>query len=178
MDRYAAGDALAFETLYDALAPRLYAFFTRRVRHADRACDLVQQTFLQIHHARGRFRPGGAVAPWAFAIGRRLLIDASRGTDGRTFLDLEEPENILACVQDSADAALDARRALRAVRCEFERLPEGHRAVFELVHGDGLSIADAGRVLGMTAGAVKVRLHRAVQRLRAAVDSPTTTGER
>src|SRR6478736_3529924 len=78
MDRYARGEERAFAELYDALAPRLYSFFLRRTNNADGAADLVQQTFLQMHDARGRFLPGAAVVPWAFAIGRRLLIDGAR----------------------------------------------------------------------------------------------------
>src|SRR6266566_2911766 len=78
MDRYASGDVEAFSVLYDLLAPRLYGFLLRQTRNASQAEDLVQQTLLQIHCARGRFIRGAPVTPWAFAIARRLLIDESR----------------------------------------------------------------------------------------------------
>src|SRR5262245_53884793 len=66
MGRYAAGDDDAFEALYDSLAGRLYAYLRR---HDPHACDdLLQETFLRVHKARGTFVTGAAVLPWAFAI--------------------------------------------------------------------------------------------------------------
>ncbi len=81
MDRYAQGDDAAFSELYDALAPRLYGYLLRQTRNNARAEDLTQQTFLQMHCARGRFVRGADVVPWAFAIARRLL-GAPPGRDG------------------------------------------------------------------------------------------------
>src|SRR5262249_37240564 len=65
MERYAAGDDDAFEALYDSLAGRLYAYLRR---HDPRACDdLLQETFLRMHKARGTFVTGAA----AVALGGR-----------------------------------------------------------------------------------------------------------
>src|SRR3954463_15831509 len=68
MSRYAAGDELAFEGVYDEVAPRLASYLQRRLRDRARIEDLVQQTFLHIHRARGSFIPGAQVFPWALAI--------------------------------------------------------------------------------------------------------------
>src|SRR5215470_9959828 len=76
MERYADGDAAAFAIVYDALAPRLLGLLRRQApQYAE---DLVQQTFFQMHLARGTFVRGAQVRPWAFAIARRLLIDRIR----------------------------------------------------------------------------------------------------
>src|SRR5262249_20161831 len=90
MDRYAQGDEASFSELYDALAPRLYGYLLRQTRNDTRAEDLLQQTFLQIHCARGRFIPGADVVPWAFAIARRLLIDGVRRSGREVSLELCE----------------------------------------------------------------------------------------
>ena len=63
MDRYARGDDAAFGEVYDKLAPRLYGFLLRHTRDRAKAEDVVQQTMLQIHRARGRFLPGAEVTP-------------------------------------------------------------------------------------------------------------------
>src|SRR3954451_5913520 len=75
MERYARGDDAAFAALYDALAPKLYAFIYRKVRDSARAEDLVQATLVRIIAARGRFVAGSCVTPWAFAIAHRLFLD-------------------------------------------------------------------------------------------------------
>src|SRR5215475_3029690 len=78
MERYARGEDQAFSELYDSLAPRLRRYLHRASRDPGWADDLLQQTMLQIHRARGRFIAGAEVFPWAFAIARRLLIDDAR----------------------------------------------------------------------------------------------------
>src|SRR5262249_42056168 len=78
MERYANGDGAAFAELYDAIAPRLLGFLRRANLDGVAAEDLVQETLLQMHRARGTFIPGAPVMPWAFAIARRLMIDSAR----------------------------------------------------------------------------------------------------
>src|SRR6478735_49383 len=55
MERYAAGDDAAFAQVYDEVAPRLMRHLRRHVACRAVVEDLVQQTFLQMHRARGRF---------------------------------------------------------------------------------------------------------------------------
>src|SRR5262245_7518273 len=81
MDRYADGDVSAFDVLYDELAPRLRAMLRRKGCDSALTEDLIQQTFLRLHCARAHYRRGQEVVPWAFAIARRLLIDAWRHAD-------------------------------------------------------------------------------------------------
>src|SRR4029434_4911849 len=78
MERDARGEDQAFSQLYDALAPRLHRYLLRASRDPSRADDLLQQTMLRIHRARGRFIVGAEFCPWACAIARRLLIDSLR----------------------------------------------------------------------------------------------------
>jgi RNA polymerase sigma-70 factor (ECF subfamily) len=161
MDRYAAGDDTAFEQLYDLLAPRLFAFLFRNLRDRCEAEDLVQQTLLKMHCARGRFIRGAEVVPWAFAIARRLMIDRMRRTKMRRTTGAEYDENEaisrLVALDLPADEAVFAKAMARLVDRELERLPEAHRLAFELVKQDGLTHAEAAKVLGATAMAVKLR---------------------
>jgi RNA polymerase sigma-70 factor (ECF subfamily) len=83
MDRYACGDDAAFGDLYEALAPCLLGFLVRLTGDTSAAEDLLQQTFLQMHDARGRFARGADVTPWAMAIARRLFIDSTRRSRAR-----------------------------------------------------------------------------------------------
>jgi RNA polymerase sigma-70 factor (ECF subfamily) len=78
MERYSRGDEAAFAELYDELAPRLLRFLRRATRDTFAAEDLMQQTLLHMHHARGSFIAGSPVMPWALAIARRLMTDRAR----------------------------------------------------------------------------------------------------
>lgn len=169
MDRYARGDDSAFADLYDGLAPRLMSFLLRYTHDRARVEDVVQQTMLQIHRARGRFILGGQVVPWAFAIARRLLIDQHR-RGGREILAPTSDDTatqLLAAVDAPADDVAIAKEVAGRLAKELARLPENQRVAFELIKQDGLSVAEAAQVLGTTVSAVKLRAHRAYEAMRA-----------
>ena len=175
MDRYARGDDSAFEEIYDGLAPRRQSFLLRYTQDRARAEDVVQQTMLQIHRARGRFTLGGQVVPWAFAIARRLLIDQHR-RGGREVLAPSGDDNLtqlLEAVDARADDVVIAKEVAGKLADELARLPENQRVAFELIKQDGLSVAEAAQVLGTTVAAVKLRAHRAYEAMRAVL---TTLG--
>ncbi len=173
MARYAAGDDAAFGEVYDALAPRLFGYLVRQTREQARAEDIVQQTFLQMHRARGTFVAGAEVVPWAFAIARRLLIDSYRRGRREVLLnapaggddapaDRDEPASPDAAADDLVQASQLAAR----IQKELARLPETQRVAFELLKEEGLSLSEAAQVLGTTVSAVKLRAHRAYEALR------------
>jgi RNA polymerase sigma-70 factor (ECF subfamily) len=171
MDRYAEGDRAAFAELYDALEPRLSVFFLRQVRGVERAKDLVQQTFLQMHQFRGRFVRGAAVSPWAFAIARNLLIDSRRRAKPEFSVPNEELTDAVSdgSTEASVADAAQARTDLDRLRQEIDQLSAEQRMLFELVHGGGLSYSEAASALGVTTNAVKIRMHRLTAVLREAV---------
>lgn len=170
MERYANGDDAAFGELYDLLAPRLYGFLLRRTRRTCVAEDLVQQTMLQIHRARGRFHPGAAVLPWAIAIARRLLLDGVRAEGRRPSIAPTEEVPDVAAGTGGPDEELAARRLAERLDERLRALPEAQRVAFELLQQDGLTLAEAAEVLGTTVTAVKLRAHRAYCALRDETD--------
>jgi RNA polymerase sigma-70 factor (ECF subfamily) len=173
MERYAAGDEAAFGDLYDLLAPRLYGYLLRRCRNVQQTEDLLQQTLLHVHRARGSFIPGADVMPWVFAIARRLVIDSARSAkrDAMMISDDEDGRAVAATTADAADV-LQARQLAAQMEGELARLPEPQRAAFELVKRHGLSLDETANKLKITVGAVKLRLHRAQQALRARLTRP------
>ncbi|MEZ0313771.1 MAG: RNA polymerase sigma factor [Myxococcota bacterium] len=159
MERYAHGDAAAFEPLYDGLAPRLRGFLRRSVNDAALADDLVQQTFLRMHRGRASFERNGAVLPWAYAIARRLMFDALRSR--RRKPETAIPNEELLPSADDPEARVAGREDLAKLAAKLATLPEDHRTAFELVRVEGLSLAEAAAVVGATPAAMKMRAHRA-----------------
>ncbi len=169
MERYACGDDAAFSDLYDELAPRLHRFALRWARSRSVADDAVQQTLLQLHAARTRFASGSAVVPWAYAIARRVLIDQGRRGKREELRagDVRDPEEPADDVMP--DDALHWRRVEAQAWHDLAALPTTWREAFELVKFEGLSVAEAAEVLGITRATVKIRTHRATVALRDAV---------
>ncbi len=165
MDRYAAGDDEAFAVVYDALAPRLHAYLLRHTRNSADAADLLQQTMLHIHRGRGVFISGAEVAPWAFAIARRLLSRTRRRVPI-----LRADEELLdgrASDAPRADDLVHAQELAARVDHALSELPTSQRQAFELTKKHGLSLVQAAQVLGTTVCAVKLRIHRAYGAIRA-----------
>jgi RNA polymerase sigma-70 factor (ECF subfamily) len=170
MDRYAAGDAAAFAVLYDALAPRLWNMLCRRVRDPDRAADLLQETMLRIHRARGAFLPGSAVAPWAFAIATRVALNDSRRSKRKPPASASPVESLSAPDQDPGpEQLLASKEIVQRLSIDVARLSPALRAIFNLVRGRGFTVPQAAQRLGISVTAAKVRLHRASTLLRQAL---------
>ncbi len=165
MDRYARGEASAFAEVYDHLAPRLLGYLRRLARSEARAEDLLQQTFLQMHRARGQFIQGAAVTPWAYAIARRLFLDDVRKHRRDPNRDLPEEADAID-PGPTAEENTSALELSRAAERELSQLPEPQRAAFVLVRIEGLPLREAAAILGTTEGAIKLRLHRAGESLR------------
>ncbi|MEO8874406.1 MAG: RNA polymerase sigma factor [Polyangiaceae bacterium] len=171
MDRYAGGEDVAFSQVYDVLAPRLYGYLVRQIRNPGVAEELVQQTFLHMHRARGQFVRGAPVLPWAYAISRRLLVDQIR----------RQKREVLATTTDdgiadsapSDDAAADdlihASQIADRVQGVLATLPETQRVAFELLKVEELSVAEAAQTVGTTSAAIKLRAHRAYEAIRNAL---------
>jgi len=162
MERYAAGDDTAFARVYDEVAPRLLRHLRRHVACKAIVEDLVQQTFLQMHRARGRFVPGAEVVPWAFAIAMRLLIDGIRHERVRARLHILVPSSSEERPDDLVAADQTAQRLAQVL----SRLPRAQREAFELQRLDGLSQHETALALGISESAVKSLIHRATRALR------------
>lgn len=173
MERYANGDDAAFAEVYDAIAPRLFGFLLKARRDRVATEDLMQQTFLQMHRARGSFISGAPVMPWALAIARRLLIDSARRWRVELGLFLYDNDDRMTsepgAATATADDVLDARRLEERVQQQFDALPETQRSAYRLVKLEGLSLKGAAQVLGTSVTAVKLRTHRAYVALRSAL---------
>jgi len=174
MERYAGGDEAAFAELYDAIAPRLLRFLRGATRDAFAAEDLMQQTLLHMHRARGSFIAGAPVMPWAYAIARRLMTDRARRSrvERRLFSAPSADEDRMhepVAATARPDDLLHARRLESRLRQRFEALPELQRTAYRMLRLEGSSLEGAARVLGTSVTAVKLRVHRAVVALRAAV---------
>src|SRR3954452_19991977 len=83
MDRYAQGENAAFAIVHAGLHGKLRAFLLRLTQAHALADDLVQETFMRMHRARGGFERGAAVVPWAYAIGRNAWLDHLRSAKVR-----------------------------------------------------------------------------------------------
>ncbi len=172
MSRYAEGDDSAFAAVHGALETRLRAFLLRLARSEATADDLLQETFLRIHRARGSFADGARLVPWSYAIARNVYIDHTRSPSRRrerVAASDEEPAEAPTGPDADGEQVTIARDLARVVEATLAKLPPNQREAFVLLRYEGMSVADAAEVLGATEGAVKLRAFHAYEALRSAL---------
>ena len=161
MVAYLAGDELAFARLFERYAEILRGVLGRRIGRRDDVADLVQQTFLHLHRARGDYQPERKLRPWLMTIAFNLMREHFRKR-------LRRPESHLAV--EPADChgvdMLERSATIQWVRVAVDRLPVGQREVITMHWFEQRSMAEVGRILGLSTSAVKVRAHRGYKALR------------
>jgi RNA polymerase sigma factor (sigma-70 family) len=177
----AAGDADAFGCFYRRHGALVLTYAVHRCANASDVADLVGDTFVGALRSAPRFaeRDGDAVA-WLLTIAKRALAHQRR-----SFLRRQRLGDRLASVPafsadeaDAVEAALDAARLAPELSAALRTLAPKDQELVMLVHRDGLTPTQAGRVVGMNPNTARLRLSRARARLRDRLadvyDRPTT----
>lgn len=159
------GDEAAYRQLLGEVARWLRVVTRRRLAGAglgvEDSEDIVQDTLLAMHLKRDSWDDRQPLEPWLSAIARYKMIDHLRRRGFRDHLDIDEQADRLAAPQEADEGAgIDARQMLSG-------LPERQRVIVEAISIEGHSARDVGRRLGMSEGAVRVALHRALKLLAA-----------
>jgi RNA polymerase sigma-70 factor (ECF subfamily) len=178
MQRYCDGDAGAFRELYALVAPRLLGYLVKMARERALAEDLLQQTFLKVHRARGAYVRGADPLPWIYSIAHRTFIDQAR-KHKRAVVRVGEGEElpeVAAAITGESDDRRDEGRAdpamVSAALDALAELPAPQREAVVLTKLDGKTVAEAAEIAGTTTGAMKVRAHRGYEALRKLLGKP------
>lgn len=155
----------AFEDAVAPLVPLLLRYFARRVSPVDDAADCASETLIALWKHRTRL-PGAETErrAWAYGIARKVLSNHRRGRVRRHLA--HEALRAAAAVPVSSipDEAFIAAEALKL-------LPERDQELIRLVVWEELSIAEAGRVVGVGPATARSRYSRALTRLRGAYEA-------
>ncbi len=163
LDAFRQGDLDAFEALFREHQRSVYGWILRIVRDLTAAEDLTVETFWRIHRAHARFEPARAFEPWARRIATRAALDwlrARRSESGQTDLDVADLPSKSA--PDPGNAAEIRMKTSQA----FARLPPGLRVAAVLSVIEEQPHKDVAAALGISVGAVKLRVFRAIRLLR------------
>lgn len=172
----AAGLAAEFEAVYRSNVAPITAFFARRSRDPHVVADLTSETFVDAITSFGTFDPAkGAARAWLFGIARHVYIrhcersntgrNAELRLSGRRALDADEVEDLVARI----DAEQPGRKLMR----RWRDLPPAERLAVELVDIVGLTTKEAAAALGVSSGALRIRLFRARTKLRSSTQEDT-----
>jgi RNA polymerase sigma-70 factor (ECF subfamily) len=150
----------AFEMLFREHQAEVCRWIARIVRDRAAAEDLTIETFWRVYRSRRRFDPSRPFLPWARRIATRAAIDHLRVSPRAGAADLER-----VAAPATSDPAVD-RETRRRIERAFAGLPAPLRAAATLALIEELPYSEIAEALDISAGAVKMRVSRAVGLLR------------
>ncbi len=159
----------------DALFGRLFAdyqepilnYLYRLLGSTREAEDVCQDVFVRAYAALDRLPVTANQRAWLYRIATNAAIDVQRRRALVRWVRLGREDSGDAGVDTGADGGPDARvPEAMAVQRTLERLPIKYRQVLVLFTIQGYSIREISEMVGVSEGAVKVRLYRARERFR------------
>ncbi len=167
------GDLDRLGLLFERYKKPLYSFFYSLCKEQELSEDLVQNTFLRIMKYRHLFRGepvgrtgGGDFKAWMFHIARNVKHDHHRKNKIQAKDQLEHWQEKLGSHENrSTEMQHDEEHIMLSMA--MERLPEDKREVLLLSKYQEKKYQEIGELLGCSEGAVKVKVFRALQELKA-----------
>jgi RNA polymerase sigma-70 factor (ECF subfamily) len=166
--RVLAGDADHFAELVHRHGDRLYRHAERMTARPDDAADLVQAAFIRGYQRLGRCDPD-RVGGWLFRIVANLCRDYLKDPR-RAQLPLADAWPVAAPAEAGPEWALERREHGRALSEALAQLTAEQREAFLLKHYDGYSYAELAELLDAPEAAIKMRVYRAREALRALLE--------
>ena len=162
------GDLNQLETLFRRHYASVHALCARLSDGAQAAEDLAQEAFLRVLRLRGSYRGEARFSTWLYRIARNVCVDHGvagarrRRLEAAWSLDGESGRVAEQATDDEPDHEQRRGRLSRAL----DRLPAEQREAIVLARFHGLPYEEIAVVLDCTPGAARVRVHRAIRRLR------------
>jgi RNA polymerase sigma-70 factor (ECF subfamily) len=166
-DAVSTGD---FERVARELSGPLRSYLTRQVGNPDVAEELLQETLIRIDRGLPGFEGRSGLKTWAFAIATRVVVDHLRAPENR--LRVVEVDETVEPPDGEAglDDRLIASEMNACVRGVIDTLPADYRAALVLHDLEGMTAEQTAAIVGCSLPTAKIRIHRARQRLRKALE--------
>ncbi len=165
-----------FQNIYAEFHPKILRYLRRMVGDAD-AEDVAQEVFVKVNRSLDGFRGESSLATWVYKIATHAATDRLRSSVSR-----ERPAEDVGDGSDGAgddgrprlDTLLIRKDMNDCIREIIDGLPDQYRIALILSDIEGFSNAELGEVLGCSLDTVKIRLHRARKKLKAALEKHCT----
>jgi RNA polymerase sigma-70 factor (ECF subfamily) len=162
VERCRRREAGAFEELVERTHRQVFTLALRLVGDRHEAEDVVQDAYLRVHRSLRGFRGDARFETWLYRIVANTAMNHLRRR--RRFGEPTAEPEVLA--RSEAEAGPEDVPARDEIVEALKTLPAGQRAVVVLKDVYGFTCQEIGEQMGVSTGAVKVRLHRARRRLK------------
>jgi RNA polymerase sigma-70 factor (ECF subfamily) len=170
-----SGDELDLKNasvLFQGDYQRIFRYIVSMVHDTAEAEDLSQETFLRAYRRRGSLRDEGAQTSWLYRIATNVCLDRLRQFARRAPMESETDINQVDVPEPdtpSLQKTIEREEMSGCVQNYLTRLPDSYRSVIILHDMHDLSAPEIAQLLGESLATVKIRLHRARLKLKAAL---------
>lgn len=170
------GDTRALDTLFNQFYNDVYYFALKTVKDEELACDITQETFVEIINTINNLQEPAAFVKWMKQIAyhqctryfkkkKDVLVDEDE--DGNTVFDILTEER----AEFIPEEAIDQKDFRNTILAMLDELSEEQRAATLLYYYDELSVKQIAQIQEVSEGTVKSRLNYARKSLKSAVES-------
>lgn len=175
VERAQEGDCPAFDTLVVKYNQRLYALIYHMTSHREDTNDLLQEVFARAFRNLKSFRGQSSFYTWIYTIAVNLTLNFLKKRNRRRMLSLDDVDSgiqndgefleLTSYSDPVREAGLNELQ--RHLNEALQKLSDDHRAVVTLFDIQGMPHAEISKVLGVSEGTVRSRLHYAHKQLQA-----------
>ena len=160
------GDIDKIGLLYERYNRQLYRFLFNMTRQKELSEDMVQNIFLRMLKYPDGFMGFGEFKTWIYHIARNAVYDHFRKVK-RTpvHYDLTNLEERIEGEQNT-DTRLEKEQELKMLETAMDKLSDENRELLILCRFQELKYHEIAKILNTTEGAIKVRVHRALNQLK------------
>jgi RNA polymerase sigma-70 factor, ECF subfamily len=170
---------LDFHDIYASYLPKILRYVTHMVGELD-AEDLTQEIFVKVSQSLSDFRGEAKLSTWLYRIATNAALDRLRSPTYKHAAQLREAEAQGGEVETEVDDRniwtgekvpvlewqVVRKEMSECLQGYIQKLPESYRTVLALSEFEGLSNREVADILGVSLGTMKIRLHRAREKLK------------
>lgn len=158
------GGEESFRRLYERVFPVLFRVAYRIARSEEAAEDLCQEAFFRLHEKQMVFPNPEEAKYWLIRVVKNAALNYAKRKDReRKAYQRAFREDVR--VEESGEGVLVREESRKTIKEALDQLPDNLRIVLILKEYGELNYKEIGRALGISEGAVKVRVFRARERL-------------
>ena len=167
ISRAKLGDIDAFTTIVESYYSRCLRFARGVLHNPDDAEDMVQETFVRLYRALPRYEERQRFESWLFHILGNCCRTANKSVHRRDVTHLDDPAIVGRLAAPDTPANWFDNEWGDAVRRALADVPDYNREIFLLHYIEGFSYEEIERITGVRQSALKMRVKRASDLLRA-----------
>lgn len=166
IDKILQGDTNAFAVLVDRYKNMIFSLALQMVKNREEAEEVSQDTFIKIYSSLSKFKGDSKFSTWAYKVAYNTCLDRLKKNKKEDLnISIDEFSSHLIKTMDNALSALEDKERKQTIQNCLNLLPREENFLLTLFYFEDQNLEEIGKIMGITANNVKVKLFRSRQKL-------------